>query len=110
MKRLQSASAVARRISVEAQVLESGATFDEPDLGIVKFVGVAGGGVELVERALQRRMLLGLEPALAEPRAGKTDRRAQHQGAGNEHRHERHQARARRSDIAIAGGPEHRLA
>jgi hypothetical protein len=98
------ASAIARRVNVEPEILEAGAALDQPDLGVVKCVDVAELGAKLVERTLQGRVLFGLEPALAELGGGKSDRGAEHHGAGYKHGQEGRQARRRRLGIAVAGG------
>jgi hypothetical protein len=83
---VQLASAFTRRLGVEPQVAETGATGDEWKLDVVRRVDAAEPRMKFVKRVLQCYMLLGLETAFAEPGDGKADRGTKHHRAGKKQR------------------------
>ena len=87
MQRLDLAAGLGRRIEVEAQVLQAGATLDFTQVRGIETFDVAVFLPVLIERGAQSRALLGFDTGLAELRSGKTDRRAKQRRAGEKDRH-----------------------
>ena len=88
VQRLQLAAGIRRGRGIEPQVGHAGPPLDQAEPGIVELPDVAGRPAKLVKRQPQRRMLLGLETALAKLGDGKTDRGENDHRAGEKGRQE----------------------
>ena len=107
--RLHLASALARRVGIEPQALEAGATLDETKLRIADPVDIAGHRAKLLDRLAQRHLPLDLQTAVVNLGDGKADAGANDHGACEHHQQERGDADDSRA-FAVARGHNHRLA